>query len=192
MKKAYYFEVGVKTDKENPEGRIVKAFKFDFNLIDENYGETKTLKEALEYVEDYVEFGVKGTYGVIFIVDVEDEEYNMIYNGFSDAFEYSNFFDGQLLYSAFKESNKMKVFNNNILKFLDDITNNNFEDRKFIKECIENSDEPYFTEKELHNRYEEFKTEIDPNTELNYEQWKNNYLDMTNIPLVEEEEEILQ
>ena len=177
MKKAYYFEVGVKTDKENSEGRIVKAFKFDFNLIDENYGETQTLKEALEYVEDYVNFGVKGTYGVIFIVDVEDEEYNMIYNGFSDAFEYSNFFDGQLLYSVFKESNKMKIFNNNILKFLDDITNNNLEDRKFIKECIENSDEPYFTEKELHNYVSLFIRMIGHNTEGMAEYWAENFDD---------------
>lgn len=189
MKKAYYFEVGVKTEKEDSEGRFVKVFEFDFNIIDENYGETQTLKEALEYVEDYVQFGVNGTYGIIFIVDVEDEEYNMIHSGFSDAFEYGNFFDGQLLYSVFKENEKTNVLKNNILKLIDDIRSNNLEDRKFIKECIENSNEPYFTEEELHNRYEEFKSEIDSDSTLNYEQWKNSYLDMTNIPLLDEEEE---
>lgn len=190
MKKAYYFEVGVKAEKENSEGRFVEPFKFNFNLIDENYGETQTLKEALEYVEDYVQFGVKGTYGVIFIVDVEDEEYNTIYSGFSEAFEYSNFYDGELLYSVFKENNKMKVFHNYISKFFDDITNNNSEDKKFVKDLIKKSDESYFTEEELQNRYDEFRKEIEPNTELNYEEWKNAYLDMTNIPLLEDEEEI--
>ncbi len=189
MKKAYYFEVGVKTDKNDPEGRNVEIFPFEFKIIDENFGETKSLMEAMYYIEDYVKHGVNGTYGVVSQVDIDEEEYESIYNGFSDGFEYGNFFKGRVVFSEYKENNKIIVNCNNIYKLASEIIKANKEDKKIIQEFILFSDEPYFTEQELKNRYKEFMEEVEPNSKLSYEEWKSAYLDMTKIPILTEEEE---
>lgn len=189
MKKAYYFEVGIKTSPDDPEGRTMEIFPFDFNIIDENYGETKTLMEAIYYIEDYVKNGVEGTYGVVSLVDIDEEEYENIYNGISDGFEYDNFSEGKVVFSEYKENNKVIVNCNNIYKLASEIINANKEDKALVQEFILCSDEPYFTKQELQNRYEEFMKEIEPNSRLSYEEWEDAYLDMTKIPIIYEEEE---
>lgn len=189
MKKAYYFEVGVRTSQDDLEGRTIDKFPFDFKIIDENYGETKTLAEAMYYIEDYVKNGVEGTYGIVSLVDIDEEEYESIYNGFSEGFEYENFFEGKVVFSEYKENNKIIVNSNNIYKLANEIIKANKEDKSLIQEFILFSDEPYFTERELKNRYKEFMEEIEPDSRLSYEEWQNAYLDMTQIPLICDEEE---
>lgn len=189
MKKAYYFEVGIKTSQDDPEGRVIQEFSFDFKIIDENFGETQTLSEAMNYIEDYVKNGVEGTYGVVSLVDIDEEEYESICNGFSDEFEYGNFFEGKVVFSEYKENNKVIVNCNNIYKLANEIIRANKEDKSLIQEFILCSDEPYFTKEELKNRYKEFIEEIDPNSKLSYEEWEESYLDMTKIPVIYEEEE---
>jgi len=189
MKKAYYFEVGVKTDENDPEGRNVENFHFEFKIIDENFGETKSLMEAMYYIEDYVKNGVDGTYGIVSQVDVDEEEYEGIYNGFSEGFEYNNFFEGKVVFSEYKENNKIIVNCNNIYKLANEIIKANKDDKTLIQEFILCSDEPYFTEQELESRYKEFMEEIEPDSKVSYEEWKSAYLDMTKIPILSEEEE---
>lgn len=189
MKKAYYFEVGIRTSQDDLEGRTMEIFPFEFKIIDENYGETKTLAEAMDYIEDYVKNGVEGTYGIVSLVDIDEEEYESIYNGFSEGFEYGNFFEGKVVFSEYKENNEIIVNCNNIYKLASEIVKANKEDKALIQEFILFSDEPYFTEKELKNRYKEFMEEIEPNSKLSYKEWKNAYLDMTKIPMICEEEE---
>lgn len=189
MKKAYYFEVGIKTSQDDLEGRIIQEFPFDFKIIDENFGETQTLSEAMNYIEDYVKNGVEGTYGVVSLVNIDEEEYESICNGFSDNFEYGNFFEGKVVFSEYKENNEVIVNCNNIYKLANEIIRANKEDKSLIQEFILCSDEPYFTKEELKNRYKEFIEEIDPNSKLSYEEWEESYLDMTKIPVIYEEEE---
>lgn len=100
-KKAYYFEVGV----EDNEGldRKVPYFGIPYKTMDENLGMCKTFDEAFDYVENYVKNGVNKTYGIIVEVDVSEENYNSIYAGWSDAYDYYNMSTGKFRYSAYKD-----------------------------------------------------------------------------------------
>ena len=107
QKEVFYFEVGVKCDNDNEEGRRINNFRFNFNIIDENKGETKNITEAVNYVDDYVKFGVNGTYGVVVKVLVTKEEYESIYNGFSELFDYNNLSTGELVLAEYLENGKV-------------------------------------------------------------------------------------
>lgn len=100
-KKAYYFEVGIKDFDEEIE-RQVPFYGIPYETTDENTGECQTFDEAFDYVTKYIKKGVNTTYGLIFEVAVSDEEYNNIYNGMSDYYDYSYMYEGKLKYSAYK------------------------------------------------------------------------------------------
>lgn len=101
--KAYYFEVGV----EDEEGldRPVPYFKIPYKTMDENLGMCQTFNEAFDYVTNYIKDGVNTTYGIIVEVLVDEEDYNNIYNGWNDAYDYSNMKSGKFIYSAYKDNN---------------------------------------------------------------------------------------
>jgi hypothetical protein len=102
--KAYYFEVGIENFDENIKGQPL-FYGIPYETTDENTGEFQTLNEAFNYVTEYIKNGVNTTYGLIFEVDVSNEEYNSIYNGISNYYDYSYMFEGKLKYSAYKNEN---------------------------------------------------------------------------------------
>lgn len=103
-RKAYYFEVGVK-DFDAEIDRPVPFYKIPYETVDENTGECQTFDEAFGYVNRYIKNGVNSTYGIIVEVDVTEDEYNNIYNGMSDYYDYSYMYEGKLKYSAYKDKN---------------------------------------------------------------------------------------
>lgn len=63
---AYLVDVGVLLDDDHEEYDAY-AIVYDkaYGYYDENQFYTKTKEEAIEYVKDYIEKGVVGTYGVV-------------------------------------------------------------------------------------------------------------------------------
>lgn len=114
----YIIEVGVLTDlsKYKPLGNNYKKFK-DLGLLeDENIAFTQDLNKAKRYIEKYVREGVQGTYGVLSIGKIKNQdakEYNgLLYdkdgieeseleNYLLDNYLYKN--SNYLLFSVYKD-----------------------------------------------------------------------------------------
>jgi len=79
MKKIYQYEVGVLLDKTDEEYEAYACvWDKKHGYYDEDCGVEITLEAAISYVEDYVNNGVKNTYGIISEITVSDEEYEEI------------------------------------------------------------------------------------------------------------------
>ena len=126
-KKAYYFEVG----EEDIEGlnRDVPYYGIPYKTMDDNLGMCQTFDEAFGYVNRFIKNGVNLTYGIIVEVDVDDEDFDNIYNGWSDAYDYSYMKTGKLKYSAYKNEN------GEYITAYDDTTDMKLPENKKVTEC---------------------------------------------------------
>lgn len=124
-KKVYYFMVGICLDENRPDAEEdeffdMPDFGIPYKLMDENYGVTKTLEEAVGYVEKYVSSGVAGTFGVVVCADEPFEGFkDNIEGGFNDGLDFNDITHfkengGELLYCAYSTQNGIKTLEDRV------------------------------------------------------------------------------
>lgn len=100
--KAYQFEVGVMLNKEDEEYECYScSWDKKHGYYDENTGFTKTYEEVYNYVKNYVESGVRNTYGIISEITISKEAFDSIYNGFSERIN-MNYDLEKIIYSLYQ------------------------------------------------------------------------------------------
>ena len=126
-KTIYYFCVGVCYMKdlypESSEDNYydMPDFEIPYKLADENFGATKTAKEAVMYVKHYVANGIKGTFGVVIKSKVPADvtiSPNDISAGWADWIEPGDIYHfkengGELIYSAYSTKDGIKTIVDN-------------------------------------------------------------------------------
>ena len=77
--KVYMVEVGVSLDEKHNEYDLYKVKVNDlyYGLYDENVLAFVDEQEALDYIKEYVEIGVDRTYGFMWEIEREIEDYEM-------------------------------------------------------------------------------------------------------------------
>lgn len=82
--KIYMVEVGIELEKENAEFECYKTLVVNENMVkcyhslyDENVIAFLDEQEAKDYIDEYVKNGVKNTYGFMWCIDKEVEDYEM-------------------------------------------------------------------------------------------------------------------
>lgn len=81
MKKIYQYEVGVLLDKTNEEYEAYACvWDKKHGYYNEDYGIELSLDSAVEFVKNYVNSGIKNTYGIISEITVSDTRYEEIQN----------------------------------------------------------------------------------------------------------------
>lgn len=96
---AYQFEVGI-LDKHYGEGYDC-VYDRKHTYYNENYGFEKDYISIKKYVENYIKTGGIDAYGIISKIKVTKEEYNSIYNGWSDYID-MDFSVKSVIYNAFQ------------------------------------------------------------------------------------------
>ena len=129
-KNIFYFVVGICLDENRPNAYEddffdMPDFKIPFKLMEENFGVTKTIDEAVGYVENYVSDGVPGTFGVVVKSEEPFEGFkDDIYNGNNDSLEFGdivNFKDngGELVYCAYSTKDGVKTVEDVVYQYID-------------------------------------------------------------------------
>lgn len=74
----YQFELGVLLDKNDKEYECYnKVWDYKYGYYNVDWGFCRKLKDAQNYITDYVKNGCKNTYGIISKVNVSKEEYDI-------------------------------------------------------------------------------------------------------------------
>jgi hypothetical protein len=79
MPKIYMVEVGVEIDKKEDEyeNYLININGLDRHLYDENVVAFFNKKKALDFINKYIDMGVKNTYGVLWNVNRKLDDYEM-------------------------------------------------------------------------------------------------------------------